>query len=133
MTASLVFLHGWCCEADHFQDQMDYFSDSRETLSIPWQSNLTGLDRPADLSLAASEIESSCLEASLTSPLVLIGHSMGGMLAAMIAKRNQLDIKAIVVVDATWPLDRKASDFFKSFIAGLEADFAETIRSLQAH
>ena len=104
------------------------FSDSRETLSIPWQSNLIGLDRPVDLVLAASEIESCCLEASLSGPPVLIGHSMGGMLAAMIARSNRLDVKGIVVVDATWPLDSASSDFFKSFIPGLEADFGGAIR-----
>lgn len=128
MISPLVFLHGWCCEADHFASQISYFSPGRDVVSVPWQSDLMDHSASVDLSVAEHHIESVCLSQAWTEPVVLIGHSMGGMLAAMIARSNRLDVKGIVVVDATWPLDSASSDFFKSFIPGLEADFGGAIR-----
>ena len=124
----VVCLHGWCCEADHFNHQIARFSGERRTISIPWQANLLKHDGRVDLQVAVDLIESACLAEKFDQPPVLVGHSMGGMLAAMIARDLRVPVKAIVVVDATWPLEPAASDFFQSFIPGLESDFQSSAR-----
>ena len=82
----VVCLHGWCCEADHFNHQIARFSGERRTISIPWQANLLKHDGRVDLEVAVDLIESACLAEKFDQPPVLVGHSMGGMLAAMIAR-----------------------------------------------
>ncbi|MEE2906561.1 MAG: alpha/beta hydrolase [Planctomycetota bacterium] len=128
MTASLVCLHGWCCEAWHFDPQVEYFSLRHRIVSIPWQARLKDHDDPINLEVAARDIETVCRDSELPGPLVLIGHSMGGMLAAMMASAGRLDIAGIVVIDATWPFDPKSSEFFRSFIPQLETDFPGAVR-----
>ncbi len=128
MRSPIVCLHGWCCDARDFDLQTQYFSKTRRIISSPWQANLLGHEGLVDLEVAASGIESECLASKLDGPPILVGHSMGGMLAAMIARNRTLPIKAIVVIDATWPLDQSSSDFFQSFIPDLESDFKTTIR-----
>ncbi|MDG2423184.1 MAG: alpha/beta hydrolase [Phycisphaerales bacterium] len=128
MKSPVICLHGWCCDACHFDQQVDYFSGSREIVSIPWQSILVDHPGPVDLELAARVVESACQAEDLSDPPILVGHSMGGMLAAMVAKARRLEIKGIVVIDATWPLDQAAAEFFGSFIAQLEVDFPGAIR-----
>ena len=133
MTCSpVVCLHGWCCEASHFKSQIEYFSLQRRIISIPWQSGLAEHLMPVDLTVAMDLIESTCLAEKFDQPPILVGHSMGGMLAAMIARDLRMPVKAIVVVDATWPLDQASSDLFESFIPGLEADFQDSIRNFFA-
>lgn len=124
----VIGLHGWCCEASHFDLQIECFSPQRRVVSIPWQSSLVGHDAPVDLRVAADLIESACLAEKFDQPPILVGHSMGGMLAAMIARDHRIPVKAIVVIDATWPLDQASSVFFESFILGLESDFQNSIR-----
>ncbi|MBG84748.1 MAG: hypothetical protein CMJ40_09400 [Phycisphaerae bacterium] len=127
-SSPIACLHGWCCEASHFNPQIEYFSPQRRIISLPWQSSLLEHDGPVDLAVAAKRIESACLAEKFDQPPILVGHSMGGMLAAMIARDLGVPVKAIVVIDATWPLDQVSSDFFESFIPGLEADFQTSIR-----
>lgn len=124
----LVCLHGWCCRADHFKAQAVCFSGDRRVISMPWQSDLGSQGAPVDLATAARLVESACVAERLEQPPVLVGHSMGGMLAAMIARDGIVPVRAIVVIDATWPLDQASSDFFESFVPGLESDFQSSIR-----
>ena len=124
----LVCLHGWCCRADHFKAQAVCFSGDRRFISMPWQSDLGSQGAPVDLATAARVVESACVAERLEQPPVLVGHSMGGMLAAMIARDGIVPVRAIVVIDATWPLDQASSDFFESFVPGLESDFQSSIR-----
>lgn len=127
-TCPVVFLHGWSCAANHFDCQVAAFSHQRSAVSLPWQSDLADHDAPVDLTVAVDFIESACLAEKFERPPILVGHSMGGMLAAMIAHRGIMPISAIVVIDATWPFDAASSDFFNSFIPELEKDFSEAIR-----
>ncbi len=129
MTGSpVVCLHGWCCDADHFNRQIDRFSGERRIVSIPWQADLLDHEGPVDLQIAAANVESFCVDANFDRPPILVGHSMGGMLAAMIARDANVPVGAIVVIDATWPLSSVSSELFQSFIPAMESDFKKAVR-----
>ena len=126
--ASVVCLHGWCCADWHFQPQVEFFQSDREIISIPWRKRLEARSSRVDLDLAARDIEVACGEAGLSTPPILVGHSMGGMLAAMIARERRMPVAGIVVIDATWPFTPAAAEAFEAFIPVFEADFVSGAR-----
>ena len=128
MTSPLVFLHGWCCDAWHFDPQVEFFSPHRSVLSIPWKQRLEQKDGAITLEVAAHDIEALCHEAAFNGAPILVGHSMGGMLAAMIAAAGRMEVAGIVVIDTTWPFTPAAAQAFRSFLPALEADFATAAR-----
>ena len=127
--APLVFLHGWCCDAWHFSDQIPFFAPHREAVSLPWRTLLESHAGAVSLETAVAVVEKECVRHGLHRP-VLIGHSMGGMLAAMIAAANRLPLSGVVVVDATWPLHPDAANAYQAMIPELETDFPATLQRL---
>ena len=124
----LVCLHGWCCDAWHFDPQVAYFSPVTEICSIPWRSRVEASGQEATLGLAVREIESACREHDLGAPPVLVGHSMGGLLAARIAAEGRLSVAGIVIIDATYPMGDDARSQFGDVLTRLRADFEATTR-----
>ncbi|MCH2152918.1 MAG: alpha/beta hydrolase [Phycisphaerales bacterium] len=107
---------------------MEFFRAERSAIAIPWRKRLEARSGGVDLQIAAFEIESACEEAGLDDPPILVGHSMGGMLAAMIACARRMPVSGIVVIDATWPFTASAAKAFQSFIPAFEVDFKSGVR-----
>jgi pimeloyl-ACP methyl ester carboxylesterase len=59
---------------------------------------------PRDASHIASELHGLLLGAKVTGPIVLMGHSMAGLIMRDYATRYSADLAGIVFVDATTPL-----------------------------
>ncbi|MEO0346379.1 MAG: alpha/beta hydrolase [Pseudomonadota bacterium] len=96
---ALVFIHGWSCNSAFWREQIDAFSADYTvvTLDLPGHGQSSGDREPwrvgdygADVAAVADALE---LER-----IVLIGHSMGGLVALRAAAK--LDGRAIVVIAA---------------------------------
>jgi pimeloyl-ACP methyl ester carboxylesterase len=98
---ALVFLHGWCCNRSAFAPQAEFFSRRHRTLSLdlrghgesakpPVTPGAYGIDTLADDALAAAR------DAALSRP-VIVGHSLGGLVALACAARK--GVRAAVLVN----------------------------------
>ncbi len=126
----LVFVHGWCCDHTFFQPQFDHFRASHAVTTL----DLRGCgrsDRPADgddIPTLADDVAWLCREAGIAAPVV-VGHSLGGMIAIELAARHPSLPAAAVALDLG-PIDPtpQIRGAFEGFVAQLEGPDGEADR-----
>ena len=96
----LVFVHGWCCDHSSFQPQVEHFQRSHTVVALDLRG-CGASDRPEDgydVSTLADDVAWLCGEAGISRPVVL-GHSLGGMIAIELAARHPSLPLAVVGLD----------------------------------
>jgi len=99
---ALVFVHGWCCNRGHWAGQVDHFAPHYTLVTIDlaghggsgrgrtrWTMSSFGRDVVAVVEQLGLEL------------VVLVGHSMGGMVIVEAARRLPAAVIGLVGVD-TW-------------------------------
>jgi pimeloyl-ACP methyl ester carboxylesterase len=131
----LLFLPGWCCDHTAFQPQFDHFSRAHTVTAL----DLRGVgrsDSPPDgysIPELADDVAALCAEVGIEKPVV-VGHSLGGMLAVDLAARYPSLARALVLVDPG-PIDPPPAsvEFFRTFAEQLEGPEGEEIRRAYVH
>ncbi len=98
---TLFFLHGLTGDHTMFEQQFSFFE--KDFNLIAWDAPAHGASRPYEhfgFGTAADGIK-RILEASGSSPAILIGQSMGGMMAQAFIRRYPALVKAFVAIDST--------------------------------
>jgi pimeloyl-ACP methyl ester carboxylesterase len=128
----LLFVHGWCCDRTAFQPQFDYFERTHTVTAL----DLRGCgksDRPEsgyNIRDFADDLAPFCAQAGIEKPVV-IGHSLGGMIAVELAARYPSLPRALVLVDPG-PIDPlpETVKFFDAAADQLEGPSGEEVRRL---
>lgn len=118
----MVFLHGWGQSAEVWFQQRRAFADARYI-------NLPGHGGAAEAPTAAWT--DTLAEQLPETPAVLVGWSLGGMLALDIACRRPERIAGLVLVSTT-PCFRQRHDWPHGCEASLFADFEQAAREYSA-
>jgi pimeloyl-ACP methyl ester carboxylesterase len=130
--AELLFVPGWCCDWTAFRPQFDHFARSSAVTAL----DLRGCGRsdcPENgytIPELADDVAALCASAGIEQPVV-VGHSLGGMIAVELAARHPALPRALVLVDPG-PIDPRPESvrFFESFVAQLEGPSGEEVRRL---
>lgn len=128
---ALVFLHGWCGDRSFWKEQLDVFADRYRVVAVDLGGHgASGKDRAEwTVESLAADVE-AVLKAADVKRAILVGHSMGGPIALLVAKRMPDRVVAVVGVDTLhnvefkWPEEQR-----KQIFAAMEADFETTMRS----
>lgn len=98
---TLLFIHGWGCDATFWQRQVDTFSDRYRCIALD-MPGFGRSDKPQDidytLGLFAKAVKSVADDAEVTD-LILIGHSMGFAVARQFLIDYPDTVAAVVNVD----------------------------------
>ena len=101
----LLFVHGWCCDRRFFEPQYEYFRTTHTVAALYLRG--CGLsDRPAhgyDMTTLSDDVAWLCSTAGIEHPVV-VGHSLGGMIAVALAARYP-DLPAAIVAVEPGPID----------------------------
>ena len=96
----LLFVPGWCCDHTAFGPQLDHFSRTHAVTAVD-PRGCGSSDRPDGgytIAELTDDLARFCSAVGVDRPVV-VGHSLGGMVAVELAARYPLLPRALVLVD----------------------------------
>jgi len=119
----LLFIHGWCCDHTYWRDQIPEFAKRHRVVAV----DLRGLgssdapDEDSSVEAYSDDVAWLSREIGLARP-VLIGHSMGGLIALNVVRKWPQLARASVFVDAaTMPFPAEFAPAVSSMLDGLRS------------
>lgn len=96
----LVFVPGWCCDHTFYAPQLDYFKPTHRVTALDPRGCGRSSSPPDgyDIPTLADDIAWFCAEVGIEKPVV-IGHSVGGMIAIELGARHPSLARALVADD----------------------------------
>lgn len=127
---TLVFVHGWSCDARYWREQIHHFSKNHRVIVLDLAGHgHSGMGRAQYTMRAFGEDVKAVVEASGSRSVILIGHSMGGSVIAEAARLMADRVIGLVGVDTLQniehPMTREELD---GMVAPLEKDFRNGCR-----
>ena len=126
---ALVFIHGWCGDHEYWKNQVDEFAPNYRIVALDQAGHgESGKDRKEwKVSDLARDVETVVKQLGLKR-VILVGHSMGGPVALMAAKRMPGTVVAVIGVDTLQNADYKMpEDTAKQFLQMFETNFGATV------
>jgi pimeloyl-ACP methyl ester carboxylesterase len=128
---ALIFLHGWCGDREYWKNQVGVFAPDYRVVTLDQAGHgESGKDRKTwTTSSLAADVEAVVKDLGLKR-VILIGHSMGGSVALLAAKRMPGTVVAVLGVDTLPNAEFKMpEDVRKKFMEGFESDFKGTLHA----
>lgn len=127
---TLVFVHGWSCDARYWRAQVPRFAQRNRVIVLDLAGHgHSGMSRTRYTMRAFGEDVRAAVEAAGADNVVLIGHSMGGAVIAEAARLMPGRVVGLVGVDTLenveYPMTRKE---LGKMLAPLEKDFRAASR-----
>jgi pimeloyl-ACP methyl ester carboxylesterase len=107
--SSLIFVHGWCCDHTYFAPQFEHFRRKHRVVAVDLRGHGQS-DKPHHsytMEALADDLAWMCDQLGVEKPVV-IGHSMGAIVAFDLACRYPTLPSAIVMLDAALVLPARA-------------------------
>ncbi len=127
---ALVFVHGWCGDRSFWKEQLDVFAEKHRVVGLDLAGHgASGKDRKEwSVDAFAADVE-AVMKAADAKRAILVGHSMGGPVSLLAAKRMPDRVRAVVGVDTLHNVEFKwPEEQTKQFLAMWEADYEGTTR-----
>ena len=128
---ALLFIHGWCCDHTYWSDQIPEFARRHRVVAV----DLRGLgesdkpDEDASIEQFSSDVAWLCGEIGLEKP-VIVGHSMGGLIALDIARKHSQLARGLVFNDAVMmPFPEQIQPLTTTIIEGLRSPAYKDVAS----
>jgi pimeloyl-ACP methyl ester carboxylesterase len=131
---ALVFLHGWCGDRVYWKHQVDAFAADYRVVALDQAGHgESGKDRQVwSVGGLAADVE-AVVKALGLKRVILVGHSMGGPVALLAAKRLPGTVVSVVGVDTLQNAEVEVpEEVRKRFLEAFEKDFKGTLRAALA-
>ena len=126
----LLFVPGWCCDHMFYAPQFDYFKRTHTVTALALRGCGRSDSPPDGYDIAglADDIAWFCAEVGVEKP-VIVGHSLGGMIAIEVGARHPFLARALVADDPgpVYPTDL-ASRLYTGFAEQLAGRAGEDVR-----
>jgi pimeloyl-ACP methyl ester carboxylesterase len=126
---ALIFLHGWCGDREYWKHQVEAFAPDYRIVAFDQAGHgeSTKDRKNWTVNSLAGDVQ-SVVKALGLNRVILVGHSMGGPIALMAAKRMPRKVVAVIGVDTLQNAEFKMpEEVRKKFLAGFETDFKKTL------
>jgi pimeloyl-ACP methyl ester carboxylesterase len=121
---TLVFVHGWSCDARYWRAQVPYFSKKHRILVLDLAGHgHSGVSRSNYTMRAFGEDVRAVVEATDSHGVILIGHSMGGSVIAEAARLMPDRVIGVIGVDTLENVEYPVTpEELEQILAPLKAD-----------
>jgi pimeloyl-ACP methyl ester carboxylesterase len=128
---ALVFLHGWCGDREYWKNQADAFAADYRIVTLDQAGHgESGKDRKEWTAASLAADVEAVVKALGLKRVILVGHSMGGPVSLMAAKRMPGTIVAVIGADTLQNAEFEfPEDVRKQFMEAFEKDFKGTMRA----
>jgi len=126
---TLVFIHGWCSNRTFWRKQLDEMAQKYRVVAIdlPGHGESGRYREEWTITSFAEDVE-TVVEELNQERVVLIGHSMGGLVALKVTQLIPENVIGVIGVDAISNVESESqSDMMDRVIAAFEADFEGTM------
>jgi pimeloyl-ACP methyl ester carboxylesterase len=116
----LVFVHGAACNRRFWDQQLPRFSSAHRVIAVDLRGQGAS-DAPSErymVRLFADDLASTCTQLGIESPVV-IGHSLGGLVALDFASAYSGHIGAAVLIDSPLLPGGDRAEIVRDLVAGL--------------
>jgi pimeloyl-ACP methyl ester carboxylesterase len=121
---ALVFVHGWSCDRSYFAPQFEHFARRNTVVTVDLRGHGdSSQPEPGpgvyDVDTFADDVLAVCAE--LDQPVVVVGHSLGGLIALACAARAGA-VRAAVMVDPAPIVNAAVKAFLGGAVDPIAAD-----------
>ena len=127
---TLILVHGWSCDGRYWRQQIDELKKNHRLVVMDLAGHgHSGMSRKAYTMDAFGEDVKAVADVVGATNMILIGHSMGGVVVAQAAKLMPGRVRGIIGVDTLqnveYPLTEES---YEAMTAGLKKDFPSGCR-----
>jgi pimeloyl-ACP methyl ester carboxylesterase len=127
---ALVFLHGWCGDHEYWKHQVDAFAADYRVVTLDQAGHgESGKDRQAWSAAGLAADVETVVNALGLRRVILVGHSMGGPVALLAARRMPGTVVAVIGADTLHNAEfQTPEEVKKNFQEAFAKDFKGTMR-----
>jgi len=127
---ALVFVHGWSCDSRYWRAQVPIFARKHRVVTLDLAGHgHSGMGRSVYSMAAFGEDVAAVVRASGSRRVILIGHSMGGIVIAEAARIMPELVLGLIGVDTLQNIEHPMTpEELEKMVAPLEQDFAAGCR-----
>jgi pimeloyl-ACP methyl ester carboxylesterase len=127
---TLVFVHGWSCDARYWREQIPRFSKNHRVVTLDLAGHgHSGTERTEYTMTAFGEDVRAVIEAVGSTNVILVGHSMGGVVIAEAARLLPGRIIGLIGIDTLENVEYPMTpEELQKMIAPLKEHFKEGTR-----
>jgi len=131
---TLILVHGWSCDARYWREQLAHFAARHRVVTVDLAGHgHSGAGRETFTMRAFGEDVRAVADAVGGDRLILVGHSMGGLVIAEAARLLPGRVLGLIGVDSLHNLGFPVTEEHAAqMIAPLEADFPAACRQFAA-
>ncbi|MEX3953731.1 alpha/beta fold hydrolase [Paraburkholderia sp. EG287B] len=121
---NVMFLHGWTCDSQDWSGQLPFFASRYHVVAVDLRGHgasevpPSGAYSPNDY---VTDIETLIATRYPNERFIVVGHSMGGQIAARLAARRPDLVSAVVSVDGALGFSGDAAEVFEKTAHELNA------------
>ena len=118
----MLLVHGWSCDHTHFAPQAEHFSKRHRVISVDLRGHGASDSPEQEYSMAgfADDLADLCEQLDVNRPVV-VGHSMGGVIAFEMAARHPELVGAVVAIDSPLVPPAELASAIAGFVEGLKS------------
>lgn len=128
---TLVFVHGWSCEASYWKEQIEYFKKNYQMIMLDLAGHGQSESKRKNYTMAAfAQDVKAVVDNTQTDKVILIGHSMGALVTAHAALLMPEKVIGLIAVDdlqnVEYPLSKEQ---FDAMVSPFKENFKQGVRS----